>query len=286
MNLFMRKTALVFVPLLLSGCNQNDATSWINENVGKSLGFKIQSTGTPANSPAPSPETAAKSEEPPLPSPDHRQVNAEFIKELFQVVLGRDVRSEDEFVKLMNVLDQGGHYDAIYNGIVYSEEYRRLEKGVAGVSALKAYAEIMTQISLDQKYDPLKIQPTEPKDVPPQSDPAKDVLPPQPTEKERTELRAQFEQEGITKPHHVLKKRLGEELLKTIDLKHEYREKLATWYGRFSVFMNKRGVSFGLDQRNKQDEYYHYKWGLNADEDRLKWECLNRVHQLMNYYAK
>jgi simple sugar transport system permease protein len=233
--------------------------------------------------PAPSPKPAATPTEIVL-SPDHRQMNAEFIREMFNSVLQRSVRGNDEVLKYMNIMDQGGHYEGIYNGIVYSEEFRAKEKGVAPIPTLKMYAELMTQIYYDQKLDPLRIPPPETPDVPP---PTPTVAPPpQPTDEQRQQTRLDFEKEGITQSFYTLKRRLGEETLKTIELKREYKEKFATWYGRFTVFLNKKGVDFGLPQRNNQSEYFHYKWALDADEDRLKWECLNRIHVLMNSQAK
>ncbi|HRK02423.1 MAG TPA: hypothetical protein PLH57_07125 [Oligoflexia bacterium] len=232
-----------------------------------------------ANKPEPSKEPSP--EDIPL---EHRAINGEFIRELFQVVLERSIASEDEFLRYMNVLDQGGHYEGIYNGVVYSAEFREKEKGNATVSSLKLFAEIMTQITLDQKYDPLRIYPSNDtsEDVPTIKDSNSSPQTPQPSPEERSALVEHFEKEGLTRSLYTLKRRLGEELLKTIDLKKEYREKLATWYGKFSVFLNSQGTDFGIPQRNVKNEYYHYKWGLQADEDRLKWECLNRIHRLMN----
>ncbi|MEW6056141.1 MAG: hypothetical protein AB1540_05955 [Bdellovibrionota bacterium] len=263
----------LIVLLLLPGCNPADnAVKFFNENIGGKIGFKLEATEK--NSPAPSPEPS------PTLSLEHRRVNGEFIKELFKVVVLRDLKSEEEFIKYMNVLDQGGHYEGIYNGIVYSSEYREKERGVASVPALKAYSEILAQIILDQKYDPLKIPKTENPAVPlPTAD---SVKAPEPSDAERMALVAELEKDGIARSLFTLKRRLGEEALKTIDLKKEYREKLATWYGRFTVYLNKRGVDFRLPERNKMDEYFHYKWALDAEEDRLKWECLNRLHTILN----
>ena len=208
---------------------------------------------------------------------DFRQVNADFVREMYRVTLLRDVRNE-EIGRAMNALDQGGHYEALYNGVVYAEEFREKEKGVAPVGALTAFTAIMAQLSLDQKFDPLKIQ------APDESDTGTGaaVGPPQPSEADRTTVKDEIEREAITKSTYWMKQRLGEELLKTIDLKKEYREKLASWYGHFTVALNKRGVDFGLPERNKTDEYFHYKWALDADEDRLKWECINRVERIIN----
>lgn len=260
---------------LLTGCN-DDAIGLFNSTVGQALGLKLQTSKGQ--------KPAAQSTEASDPlSGDHRKMNAEFIHEMFRVTLNRNVRNKDEFEKYMYMLDQGGHYEGIYNGIVYASEYRDLEKGIAPVSALKDFAEILAQILLDQKYDPLKIQ--KPDAASESQATIGDAKPQQPNEAERLALVGEVERESITKSTYYLKRRLGEELLKTIDLKKEYREKLATWYARFTVYMNKKGVDFAVPLRNKQDEYFHYKWALTADEDRLKWECINRAHRLINQRA-
>lgn len=248
-----------------------------NDQVGYRIGIKLETLAKPTPTPVATatPEAAL--------TDNHRQVNAAFIRELFKVVLQRDVRSQEEFERYMNVMDQGGHYEGIYNGIVYSSEYKDKEKGVAPVSAVKAYADIMAQIQLDQKYDPLKIQKPEGEQLPGKEN---DLTPPQPTEAERISLVGDIERQSMTLPLYTLKRKLGEEVIKTIELKREYKEKFATWYGRFTVFLNKKGVDFGVALRNRPDEYYHYKWALDAEDDRLRWESLNRVHVLMNSYAK
>lgn len=253
---------------LLAGCT-DDVAKLFNEKLGPLLGMRLSLTAAPA------PKATPK--EPELPSPDNRQLNADFIREMFRVVMIRDVRSREEFDKYMTMMDQGGHYEGIYNGVVYAADYKEKEKGVAPVGALKAYAEITAQLMLDQKYDSLKIKaPDSEVDAP------ADAAPPQPSEPERLSIVGDLEREAITKSTFTLKKLMGEQVLKTIELKKEYREKLATWYAHFTVALNKRNVDFGIADRNKTTEYFHYKWALDADEDRLKWECLNRIHRVMN----
>ncbi len=262
---------ILFCCVLLPGCIvPENILQFFNKNIGPFFSLKFERTKQKAIS------------DPQNPTIDDQYVNGEFIRELFKVVLERDLRNEEEFTKYLNVLEQGGHYEGIYNGILYSAEYREKEKGIAPVKAVKSYSEIMAQLSLDQKYDPLKIQePQEPPDVPPLQK-EDNIKPPQPTPLERDGLIAQYEKEAIPLSTYTLKRRLGEELLKTIDLKKAYREKLATWFGKFTFFINKKGTNFGIQQRNVLNEYYHYKWALDTSEDRIKWECLNRIHMTMN----
>ena len=268
-------SSLVLLTLLPACSVSPDMAKAFNDNLGPVLGIKLQVAPPPP---------VAKVVVPDAPElPTNRDVNADFIREVFHVVLLRDLRNSEEFDKYMNVMDQGGHYEAIYNGVIYASEFRDREKGVSPVSALKAFTQIMAQIMLDEKYDPIKIHQAEAADA--AAGNSSELVPPQPTDAERAELINTIEHEAITKSTYWMKRRLGEELLKTIDLKKEYKEKLATWYARFTVFMNKRGVDFGLPQRNMPDEYFHYKWALDADEDRLKWECLNRAHKSINFGA-
>lgn len=187
---------------------------------------------------------------------DQKRVNGEFIREVHKVVLEREVTSAEEFLKYMNILDQGAHYEAIYNGIVYSSEYKKKENGVAPARALKTYIELATDLAVERLNDV--------------NDEAKKVL------------QKKFEYEGLNKSLYFLKRRLGEELLKTFEEKKEYREKLSTWYGIFAKKLNSKNIDFGISARNNPDEYYHYKWALYADEDRIIWECLNRIHRIMN----
>lgn len=275
----MRTLLPVALALLFSACNPV-------ADIEHTLDFaKRTAEKAFAKNSAPTAQSAAS----PSPTPlNHREVNAEFVKELYTVVLQRDLRSEEEFLRMVNTLDQGGHYEGAYNGLVYSSEYRAREKGNVTVKGLKLFADVMAQLTLDQKYDPLIIPKPTPADVPPAASTTEErtTQPPQPTEEERKKLVAEIEAANLTQPSYSLKRRLGEEALKTIDLKKEYREKLATWYGKFTAFLNKRGQSigkgFGIKERDIQDEYYHYKWALDADEDRIKWETLHRIHVLMN----
>ena len=263
--------------LLLTSCiNTNSpdvikVIEFINKNLLTKVGLEINLKDKASLSNADQPI--------PTPSLEHRTVNAEFLKELYSVVLEREI-SEEEFLDTMNVLDQGGHYEGVYNGIVYSSEYDSKEKGVATIPALKLFIQLMTQLSLDNLYDPAVLkEKNKEKDVPSSEDLKKQAIP---SEAEIQRLKAQFEKEGLTKSNYWMKKKVSEQILKTIDLKKEYREKLASWYGKFVFGLNQKGMSFGLKQRDKLDEYFHYQWALEADEDRIKWECIVRIHMLFN----
>lgn len=268
----------LFALTSLSGCTPtDDAVRFFNEKIAPKIGYRIEKPAAPGKPAAPNGPTGT-----PVPAGSERmQAHGEFLREVFKTVLGRDLHNAEEFTRYLNVLEQGGHLEGIYNGLVYSDEYREREKGPgASVTALKIYSGIMARLMLDQKYDIARPgKPEEKPDVPKQVE----TPVPAPTEAERKALVAQIEAQDFALSAFALKRRLGEEVLKTIDLKREYREKLATWYGAFTAALNRMGVGFGLEQRNNPNEYYHYKWALEADEDRLRWECLNRVHAVMNH---
>jgi hypothetical protein len=81
---------------------------------------------------------------------------------------------------------------------------------------------------------------------------------------------------------YTLKRILGDEALKVVAAKKDFREKLALWYSKWVLHACSRGVDFGIPQRNKPDEAFHYQWAMSNTEDRLDWEVLNRVHRILN----
>ena len=258
--------------ITISGCAFSTESSKLLDTFVNAFRVHVLSKlSPPPESPAPKPGEVSDV----VLTEDHRQVAAEFVKEMVLVVLERELSDVNEFSKLVNNLEQGGHYEALYNGLIYSQEYRAKEKQVAPISALRRFAEMMAELTLDQKPEQQTVSKQELQQDAQQaasvdSNGAKGVL------------IEEFLKQGVTQSKYTLKRRLSEELLKTIDLKKEYAEKLATWYAQFAVRLLRYQIDFGLSPRNNTDEYYHYKWALTAGEDRLKWECLNRIHRVMN----
>jgi hypothetical protein len=80
----------------------------------------------------------------------------------------------------------------------------------------------------------------------------------------------------------TLKRVLGDEAIKVMAAKAEYKEKFALWYSKWVVHMASRNVDFGIGLRNKPDEAFHYKWAVEASPEKLKWEVLNRLHRVLN----
>jgi simple sugar transport system permease protein len=259
---------LIFFMFFLQGCNFIEIKNFFLEKV-----FKVESQ---------------KKEEPivePLLSNNKDKIYGEFIKELYLVVLQREVR-DFEFERILNALAQGASYEGIYNGILYSEEYRAKEKGMASPSAIHAYADLMTKLTVWIQFDSAVIQKKEEQEKPDVPKPNLDVKKeiPKPTEEEIKNLKSKFEKEVIEQGYsfYTLKRKASETLIKVIEVKKLYKEKLATWYADFTVYMNQQGVDFGLKERNNQDEYFQYKWALQTDLDLIKWESINRIHRYLN----
>lgn len=80
----------------------------------------------------------------------------------------------------------------------------------------------------------------------------------------------------------TLKRVLADELLKLIYEKKMDRKVLSDWFAGWAVSLRRYHVDFGLEQRNSVDLKFHSTWAMNAPEDRLIWEALNRVHRLLN----
>ena len=232
--------------ILLPGCRlSEDVVKVFNLHVGPVFGVRLEYLVAPS----PAPKAA---EEAPKDMEAHHRVNAAFLKEVHLVVLERTV-TQEEFARWLNVLDQGGSYEGIYNGLANGDEYRAKEKGVAPPQALRLYAQTMTELTITKE-----------------------------TEGDRKKMLADFAQKGVNKSLYTLKREVAQEALKAADGVREYKEKFATWYGRFAAVTNKLGVDFGAPDRNSADELVHYRWALVHGEDPVKWEMLNRIHRLFN----
>ena len=251
----------------------SDAIKFFNLHIGPVFSVRLEAPLD--QSPKPAASSGPTSQDQP------RQLAAEFLKELHQATLERELTT-DEFNRWMNVLDQGGSYEGIYNGVVNGAEYKDKETGAAPVGTIKVYADIMTLLAIDAKYDPLKLRSSEAADKE-----TVEPLPQQATAEEKAALHQEFEQKALNKSAYALKREAGFEALRLMELKKEYKEKFATWFGHFVLYTNERAqkeglASFGVNGRTQGDEYYHYQWALKNSEDRVRWEVLNRIHRLIN----
>jgi hypothetical protein len=95
-------------------------------------------------------------------------------------------------------------------------------------------------------------------------------------------LSEQYTKQFIGASIYTLKRVLGDEALKLINTKIQLREKLALWYSKWVCRVAQRNVDFGVALRNKPDEAFHFKWVMESQDDRVKWEVLNRLHRILN----
>ncbi len=278
-NLGAALSLVLLSSIALTGCNWKEKTKPVLEKIFPSL-FETDEGKT----------DRTNADDYIAPPNNVRKLNADFIKELFKDTLTREPSSE-EATRLMTVLDQGAHFEGIYNGIIYSIDYKVKEKGRASVAAIKIYAEILTRLKQEQEIETASKKNSEINMD--QELPKTEILKPGSTDtakvltftKEETAKKIEeFKQETVFNELSfcALKRILGEEMLKTIDLKKAYKEKLATFFGKNVIFLNQYGADFGIAQRNKNDETYHYRWALYSEEDRIKWEMLHRIHVIFN----
>ncbi len=246
------RALLLGLLVLLPACRLSDpALKFFNQHVGPIFSVRLEHIDTLPPVPAPS---AAATEE----FEGHRKVNASFIKEAHSVVLEREV-SKEEFSRWMNVLDQGGSLEGIHNGLTHGDEFRNKEKGVAPPEALRLYAQLMATLDVDARPDAAA-----------------------PADADKKKLISEYAMKAVNKSLYTLKREVTLQAIKAMDVKKAYKDKWATWYGRFAATTNARAVDFGSPERNKSDEQAHYQWALDASEDRVKWEVFNRIHRLFN----
>ena len=183
--------------------------------------------------------------------------NIEIFREIYEVTLITEVKDLKQIDSWVNTLNQGASLEGVYHGLTKSNEYLALEKKSppASAAAVKAFAEEMDEL---QQELPERFQNKEPA-------PAQVSI-------------------------YTYKRLLGEEALKTFEIKYQDkvkdRSKLAMWYARLATRLARRQVDYGLALRNKADLNFHQTWALDAidrkSEEQLKWEILNRLHRILN----
>lgn len=196
--------------------------------------------------------------------------SSQLLHEMFQVVLLREPYGPEEFGIYVNTLSQGGSLEGIYNGIVNSDQYHKLESTPAPAypATVKLFAQLISP--LQKELAKTAIHPTDLGANPPF-----DV--------------AQYEKLYAKASFFELKRFLGDEAMKVVEAKlgkGDSREELAQWYSNWVVQMTGQMVDFGIPLRNRPDQAFHHDWvmSLNADvvSDRVIWEVLNRVHRTLN----
>jgi hypothetical protein len=265
----------------------------------------------PSPSPTPSEEFGSKNAR-------DAKVNAELLHEVYKVVFQREPKDRAEFGTLVDSMNQGASLEGMYNGFTHSTDYRKLETANSGASpeALQAFGEelaiLEAELPTPVEFDNEATQPlaaagegAAPPPTPVSTLHADGVnvieygkvpepgVTTAPTSEPKAVASAgakpdikvladRYTKQFVGASIFTLKRVLGDEALRVVAEKKEYPEKLALWYSKWVVHMAVRGVDFGISQRNKPDEEFHYKWALTAGEDRVNWEVLNRVHRVLN----
>ncbi len=283
------RTAFIVVLLSASACSEKsagDVWRWIGNRLG---------IGATSGNGAKDPQSEAE-----LQSLQKSKSNAEFLQEAFRIVWLEEPGDKADFVQWLEALNQGASFEGVYNGFTRSTHYRELELQNRGatVRALKAFAEELTILTLELPR-PTRFQSSAAGPLPERVDRSFEVDSDDPSvdfgnedkdfgkgadgKIDPRKLQEEYARVFVGASVFTLKRVLGEEAMKVIARKGEYREKLAEWYSRWVVrICTQRTVDFGLPLRNKPDESLHYRWALQASNDRLLWETLNRLHRVIN----
>jgi hypothetical protein len=269
--------------------------------VGQELGLLPQVKASPSPTVTPSSNVPMTDEEYSSAAARNAKANAEILHEVILVVYMREPSDRAEFGNWVDTLNQGASLEGVYNGLTHSSDYRKLEAVHSGATteAVRVFGEelalLETELPIPTEFDsasasPLPYMgggggfsdpnsPTESGQIPltavaASSSPSPKIDP--------KVLAEKYTKQFIGASIYTLKRVLGDEALKVIASKMQYREKLALWYSRWVVRLAQRKVDFGISLRNKSDEAFHYKWAVESPEDRVKWEVLNRLHRLLN----
>jgi hypothetical protein len=181
-----------------------------------------------------------------------------LVSEMIEQVLGRPAKNKSEVEGWANVLAQRGSVEGVYHGIVLSTEYTQLEKGQADVKALRFFAHEMAMLDSPASNE---------------EDP-----------KIKTGSEA-YAKANMATPLFTMKRELGEKLIREADKRKDNKETLAAWYGALAARWARQNVDFGLPQRNKADEIFHFNWAKENNLGMIQWELLNKIHRLMNAYG-
>ncbi len=254
---------------------------WMGEFL---IAVQVKSSPTPV----PSSSDGVPSEDSGSSAAHNAQANSEILREILQVVFNREPKDRSEFGNWVDTLNQGASLEGVYNGLTHSLDYRKLEavNTSASTGALRVFGEELAYLEIElpvpTQFDMSLESPL------PQAGYEIQVptgLGPTPTPNLKPDfkiLAEKYSQQFVGVSLFTLKRLLGDEAIRVIGIKREFREKLALWYSQWAVRIAKRNVDFGLALRNNPDEAFHYKWAVESSEDRVKWEVLNRLHRLLN----
>jgi hypothetical protein len=81
---------------------------------------------------------------------------------------------------------------------------------------------------------------------------------------------------------YIFKRVLGEETIDLVHFQIQNRKQFSIWYTNWVLRTLKKGISFGLEQRNRQDINFHKNWANFSDEELVTTEVINRLNRLLN----
>ncbi len=209
--------------------------------------------------------------------------NGELFSEVFRTVFGKKIKDKIFFGDWVDTMNQGGSLEGIYNALVHSNYYRSLEKTGknAKPKSLRFFVEEMNWIQgqLNQpEYFTKKSALPLPKFKLGNLVEKNEGVAIYPKKQDKKQLKNIFSDASV----YVLKRVLADEVLKRVDEIKSNRKLLAKWFAHLAVRLNQGKVYFGLELRQKMDVDFHRNWALQASEDLLKWEILNRYHRILN----
>lgn len=178
--------------------------------------------------------------------------------EMLEQVYARPAKSKEAVDNWANVFSQRGSMEGVYRGMVQSTDYAALESGRAELKALRFFAQEMAALDHPNAAD-------------------SDEVVKATAEK--------YAKEYMGRPLFTLKRLLGDRVIDESASRKGDKDRLATWYANFVARWAKAGISFGMPQRDKPDEAFHFKWAKENNLGMLQWELLNRVHRVLNAYG-
>lgn len=180
--------------------------------------------------------------------------NGEVLQEMIRVVSLKEPDSPEFFGGLVNSMNQGASFEGIYNGLIHNNVYRGTEE-TSEPASFRAVEAFIDQMLIFQA-EALSQTP-------------------------RGDLILSFKKSSL----FTLKRILGDEAIKFMRA-FKSRAELAEWYSSWALSMNRYKIDFGLSLRNNTDQRFHRNFAMNATQDTLDWEVLNRLHRLMNETGK
>jgi hypothetical protein len=180
-----------------------------------------------------------------LPAEKKRQFDYNFLQELF-IVTRKSEPKEEDLANWMNILDQGGSREGVYQALVLDEVYSAMENMDQGPS--KNLVDFYLTVS--KKY-----------------------------------LNQELRPEAISSLNlYSLKRVLTEKSIdlmehyETVDLDQLYR-----WYANFSADLGKdHGDLLKSEVRKESSPKFHYEWAKNMPIQHVKSEYIIKLHTVMN----